>query len=101
MALICTARHDATKFIGWPNPGIEVSDLTGPFMSRIYDDAYDMGFRLLNPETGNETIWYMATEVRNGRDGDGELSGWKFRPTPETAREFPGTVGCEIFVFND
>lgn len=98
--IICTARHDATKFDwGSKNPSEEASTLCGnrKLWSQIYDDACDVGFVLVNPKTGTEAVFHLAKELMHGE----EVGGWEFKPIPETLRKCPKLNGVVLTVFND
>ena len=105
MALICIARHDARHFTGWPeSPSSEISTLQTDglrFMAPLYDDACDVGFILVNPETRGETAWFWVEDIVHGAGDDAEIAGWKFRATPETARRYPALANTVLSVWND
>jgi hypothetical protein len=73
----------------------EITDLLGKSgFGRIYDDAVDEGFVLVNPKTGNETIWFLA-DVK--RDCDGDIDHFELRPLQPT----PKQKGWKMFLLND
>lgn len=101
--LLKTKVHDASRF-DWveKSPGCFASDLAplregGPF-GRIYDDACDIGFCLVNPGTGGETWWYIS---ETHKDGEGDITHWTLKAAPETVRKFPKLAAYTLTVFND
>lgn len=104
--IICTARHNARLFDGWPaEPSVEISTLKAAgglrFISQVYDDAADQGFILVNGDTKGEAVWILAEELTAGRGSDREVCGWLFRAAPETSRRVPALRGVTLTVFND
>lgn len=77
----------------------DASDMGFRCMQRLYDDACDVGFELINPRTGNTTRWALLTEVRDPREN--ELLGWMFVPTPETIRRQPELANYQFNIVND
>lgn len=76
----------------------EISDLGRTFNFRqLWDDACDVGIRLLNPATNQVTTW-SAQEVY---DADGELTHWVLNPIRETVASFPQTRNYKILIYND
>lgn len=77
----------------------DASDLMGNrfHLGRVYPDACDLGFRLVNAKTGNATDWVL--ESTNIVDGD-ELD-WSFVPTARSVRDNPSVRGWRIFIHND
>ena len=55
----------------------EMSDLTGLHMTRVYDDACDVGYTLVSVKTGREIVFAVEHEER---DGEGELLWIDLRP---------------------
>ena len=97
MTVICNSRIDASRF-NWSDkvPAAEASEL-GFRLSRVYDDACDLGVLVVSPRTGAEAVFYLASEDTDGED----VYGWRLRPTAETERRFPRLKGREILVIND
>ena len=76
----------------------EVSDLnTDPF-SRIYPDACDEGFTLVNPKTG-VGITFTLEETQRNRDMD--IVAWKFIPVYEVSRSRPDLSDLKVTIIND
>ena len=71
-------RHDIRRF-SWNSEDqtftAEASDLERRIMSRLYNDACDMGFVIRNPKTGNEVTFSFVSE---DKDNEGEIQGWRF-----------------------
>lgn len=74
-----------------------ISDIGGKF-ERLFDDACDIGLALYNEGTRSISYWHTAEELK---DREGEVVGWTLRPTHETQRKYPATVGYELRIFND
>lgn len=85
----CAAKRSLTS---------EISDLGIHRFSRLYDDACDEGFALVNEKTGNKTVWSVQNEIR---DGEFELSGWVLKPTWESIRKNPALADYSMTIFND
>ena len=104
--LLKNVYHNANKF-DWAdkNTSIESSDLIGPLASgnhlygRLYDDACDVGFILVNPKTENETAWFLSKTIMTP-DGE-DVVGWEFKPITAHVRAFPKLDGRTITVWND
>jgi hypothetical protein len=81
----------------------EASDLGDTNMfQRIYDDACDVGFRVVNPATGNEILLvFTDTIVSNPDTPDYSADGWTFTPSYEDVRKHPRLEGYKFLVFND
>lgn len=78
----------------------EISDLgAGNPFQRLYDDAADIGFALVNKKSGNVTRWTLSETLRDPIEN--EVSGWTLVPTPETLRFDPKTAGYTIRLIND
>ena len=67
------------------------------FWQRIYDDACDVGFQVINPGTGVVITVTQATELS---DGD-EITGWEFTPTYEDIQRNPKLEGYKFVIYND
>jgi hypothetical protein len=52
----------------------DVSDLDGPLMGRVYDDACDVGFIMHSQRTGSNMLFLYVGDVVD----DGEVTAWKF-----------------------
>jgi hypothetical protein len=83
--------HDGSKFDWRGGSGYaEASDFgRSVWCRRVWSDACDVGFVVVSPRTGVKKLF---TLVREERDGEGEVTSWKFV-------ECGGDV-C-ITVFND
>ncbi len=77
----------------------EASDIGFRGVSRLYDDACDVGLALRNPRTGNVTRWFLITEMRDPREN--EILGWSFGPAPETVRKHPELATYQFNLVND
>ncbi len=89
--------HSASKFSWKKGVGVaEASDLRGtPLFGRLFDDACDLGFRLLNPSTGRCEPFYLSHE---DKDASGEdVYGMHFYPVDITLRN----QGVRVLIIND
>lgn len=75
----------------------DISDISNKF-EQLYDDACDIGIALYNEGTRSVSYWHTGELLK---DREGELVGWVLRPTPETMRKCPATVGYTIRILND
>jgi len=71
---------------------------TVPVFRPVYSDACDLGFQLMNDNTGNTTMWVVSQEVR---DEDGDLTAWKLVPMSKELVRFPEIKGWSITIYND
>jgi hypothetical protein len=90
MAVICdtaintrTLTWDGKWFIG------EASELPAP--TRVWDDAADVGYRLVSHRTGDSVVFAMDRTVR---DDEGDVMAWVFKP-------ITGAFQMELHVLND
>jgi len=89
--------HSASRFSWSKGVGVaEASDLRGtPLFGRLYDDACDLGFRLLNPRTHKVEAFYLSHE---DKDASGEDTyGIHFYPVDITLRN----QGVRVLIIND
>lgn len=89
--------HSASKFTWKNGVGVaEASDLRPvPLFGRLFNDACDLGFRLLNPATGRCEPFYLSHE---DTDGSGEdVYGIHFYPVDVTLRD----KGVRVLIIND
>jgi hypothetical protein len=88
--------HSADIFKWEKGIGVaEVSDIRRPVAGRLYDDACDIGFRLLSSKTHKIEAFYLAKE---DKDGSGEdVYGWHFYPVNRELRD----AGVRILLIND
>lgn len=63
---------------------------------RLYDDACDVGIAIQG-HRGTARFFLADTD----EDGEGDIAGWRFEPTPETLRAFPGLAGWHVTIIND
>ena len=76
----------------------EASDLQHFYLGRVYPDACDQGFRLVNAKTGNATDWVLTnTDI----DAEGDARAWIFVPIRRSVRDNPAMFGWEIHIYND
>jgi hypothetical protein len=78
---------------------VELSDVdpakAKALYSRLYDDACDIGFRVMNPKTFNIEAFYLSHE---DKDASGEdVYGGHFYPVNPVLRN----AGVRILVIND
>jgi len=76
----------------------EISSLNTDPLSRIYPDACDEGFTLVNPKTG-VGITFTLEETQRNRDMD--IVAWKFVPVFEVARRRPDLADLRVTIIND
>jgi len=65
---------------------------------RLYSDSADIGIAIRSAKTGEVGRWYYFG-VKN--DQEGELVYWIYRPTIETARQFPHLANTLLHILND
>ncbi len=83
----------------WQQMSAEHSSLGNPrLFNPLYDDAADVGIALHNPDSQTTTYWHLVDE---GRDTEGDVMRWLFRPTVETVRRHPHLADWQVIVFND
>ena len=75
---------------------VEASDLRGQHIGRVYDDAADVGFTLVQAETGGSTV-YVENHVE--RDGEGDVLWHDYTPAEGQGRTRGPTA--TVRVFND
>lgn len=76
----------------------EVSSLGPAFhFGLLYDDACDVGVRLVSHKTGNE-IPFVLDHIDEAED---EVHGWSLVPTKEALRQCPRLRGAQLLIFND
>lgn len=89
---------DAQSFNWFKGCGTqEISQFKGNehiFFGRLYDDACDQGFRLINKNTLKVEAFYLACTLN---DDEGDVQCWVFRPVNPTLNE----AGVRINLFND
>lgn len=103
MALLPSTPFDARKFsfdCAKRTAAVEISDLGLRNFKPLYDDAADVGIVLLNPETGNESHWYLC-EGETQTDPEGDVIAWKLRPCTESVRRHPRLRGFVMSIYND
>lgn len=92
MAVICAAAIN-TQVLTWDSGTrrfiAEASEL--PLPTRVWDDALDLGFRLVSHRTGDSVVFAMDRVVR---DREGEVQAWVFKP-------ITGDHQMELHVLND
>lgn len=69
-----------------------------PVFTQIYDDACDVGLKLVSDKTGKEVVFYLDTE---DRDGENEIQGWRLKPTTESIRKVPECKDLTMLIIND
>lgn len=62
-----------------------------PFLSQAFDDAADVGFRMVSAKTGKSVLFTLTNTIE---DNDGDVSAWEF----ESYRLDPP---CTAIIFND
>ena len=68
------------------------------FHQRIYDDACDVGFTVINPKT---RVTILVTQEKEMVDGDGEIHGWVFTPTWEDIKGNALLKDYKFLIYND
>jgi len=78
----------------------EASDFGhGNLFQRIYDDACDVGFQVINPTTLNTILLIHSHEERT-LDGM-DVQYWEFTPSYEDMQKHPSLKGYKFVVYND
>lgn len=98
--IICHVNIWSDKFT-WTNKiGVaEISDLGEKWnVGRIYNDACDVGFKVVSKRTGQDAIFYLSEERRSG---EGDIYLWIFKPIPEDVRQGRVAADIEIHILND
>jgi hypothetical protein len=92
MAVMCNANVP-TERLTWDGKRkwfvAEASELPAP--ERVWDDACDVGYRLISHRTGKAEVFYLAAVQR---DADGDIQVWIYRPVNRR-------VVAEFHVLND
>jgi hypothetical protein len=92
MAVICGTTVN-TRQLTWDAGRrwfiAEASELPEP--GRVWDDACDVGYRLISHRTGRSVVFALS-DTR--RDGDGDVQVWVFKP-------IAGDATMELHVLND
>jgi len=71
-AASCFAWDFASGIVDASDLGFTAGKL--PF-AQVYDDAADLGFYIYSAKSDRRLLFTLLTELR---DGEGELSGWRF-----------------------
>lgn len=66
-------------------------------VSRVYDDACDLGFEIVCSRNGNVSTWILQREIRQ----EGDLVASEFAPSNETVAQFPALSAYTLTLFND
>lgn len=90
-----TYNEKTKTFVG------ESSELSGQYLSRLYDDACDVGLCIVSHTTGKQVTYYMDKEYTKGTVWDEEITHWTYLPTSESLRQVPDCKGTSVTVFND
>lgn len=80
---------------------VEESTLLGNFpniLGKIFDDACDIGFKMLSSNTGNICDW---VESKKEFSTEGELLVTIFEPTSSSIRRMPQLKDWTVHVLND
>ena len=103
MRIICSVTHSGEFFfVDRKNKKMvaEASMLgcvTGNMYSQIYDEACDVGFKILSPKTGNAPIFYLVETKKV----NGEIVSWEFAPSNDSIKKFPQLQGYCVSILND
>lgn len=77
---------------------VEASDFGNyNFFQRIYDDACDCGFRVINPRTNQSVLLLLEKTIED----ELEVVGWQFVPSEADVRNHSGLKGYRFTIFND
>jgi len=76
----------------------EASDMGNRHLQHLYDDACDVGFAVKSSQSGDVVNFHMVNVMK---DGEGELIGWEYELTAESARQHPECGRMTATVFND
>lgn len=67
------------------------------FFQRIYDDACDCGFRVVNPRSNQSILLILEKTIED----DLEVVGWQFVPLDDDIRNHVGLKDYRFFIYND
>lgn len=105
MAIICTSVVSTDLFNFDMNSKMITSELSmfssSKILSKIYDDACDIGFWILNSKTGNKTLWVLTKEIRSV---EGDLMYLEFKPVQGRSsllKHQDHANGWTMTIFND
>ena len=76
----------------------EASDMGNRHLQPLYDDACDVGFAVKSSTSGEVVTFHM---VKVMTDGEGEVTGWEYELTAESARKHSECGRMTAVVFND
>jgi len=78
----------------------EASDLHGipTFMSQLYADSGEIGFRMENHQTGRSVDFVISDERRNAEQ---ELQYWEFKPSAADLAFDRNLADIRVVIFND
>lgn len=75
----------------------ELTELNFNVFQPLYDDAADVGFCVVNPDTGVKiTVSFYNTVV-----DEGDVVSWVFTPTTESVLKNPKLEGYKFIIIND
>ena len=74
------------------------SDLLGNHFQHINAFGGEVGFTIQSVKT-QKKVTYVLSHVR--RDGENEITYWKYVPTIESIHDVPGCTGTSATIFND
>lgn len=103
---ICAIKHHAAKFTASRERRTmtaEMSELSEGsarrVFGRVYDDAADEGFVIVNPVTCKEAVFAIHHQEFDKREGD--LLWIDLAPTQRTLEKIPALRNWTVRVFND
>lgn len=80
----------------------EISELSSgnrrQVFGQVYQDSCDEGLRVVSAKTGASVDFYVY-KTDNGSEG--EIAGWRLRPTRESIKRVPTCERVEVLVIND
>ena len=71
------------------------------FFQRIYDDACDCGFCVVNPRINQSVLLLFEKTIEHTLGSDLEVVGWQFVPSDEDIRNHVGLKDYRFFIYND
>lgn len=95
MSVLKPAPVSSARFTWVPGDRLfvaDASDLPRELFGRVYDDACDVGLTLVSAKTGEEIVFAVDREKR---DGEGDLLYWTLAPADGRDR------GFKVRIFND
>lgn len=92
----------SSKFFGYSQrlnlfcTDVSMLEQVGQVWDRILPDSADQGFEVVSEKTGAAATWFVDDiDVR-----EGEIQGWRLKPTLATVAKLPQLRGARMLVVN-